>query len=105
MNPQPHASSAPISTASIAEARASLGPFVRWTARTGERLVITDRGRPVAVLVNVEELADLDRVASQPARARAATNLRTPLPSEAGRIPADRHHSMGQDTPAGYHQP
>lgn len=63
MNPQP-----PVSTASIAEVRASLGPFVRWTARTGERLVITDRGRPVAVLVSAQELADLDRVAIRGAR-------------------------------------
>jgi prevent-host-death family protein len=67
MNPQPPVNTAPTSTASIAEARANLGPLVRWTARTGERLVITDRGRPVAVLVSTQELADLDRAAAREA--------------------------------------
>lgn len=50
-------------TMTVSQARANLGPLVRWCARTGERLLITDRGRPAAVLVSVKELARLDNSA------------------------------------------
>jgi prevent-host-death family protein len=44
----------------LTEARARLGSLVRRVSRARERITITDRGRPVAVLVDPDELADLE---------------------------------------------
>jgi prevent-host-death family protein len=47
-------------TFGIKDARAQLGTLVRRCAVSRERLVLTDHGRPVAVLINPQELADLE---------------------------------------------
>ena len=39
---------------SITAARANLGPLVRWVARTQERITITERGCPAAVLISAQ---------------------------------------------------
>ena len=44
----------------MSEARKVLGSLVRRAADSGERTTITDHGRPAAVLVNPQELADLE---------------------------------------------
>ncbi|MEU8712814.1 type II toxin-antitoxin system Phd/YefM family antitoxin [Streptomyces sp. NPDC048663] len=48
----------------ICAVRTELGPIVRWVARRRERVTITHRGRPTAVLIGVPELAELDRTAA-----------------------------------------
>lgn len=45
---------------STSEARRRLGALVRRAAGGRERVTITDRGRPAAVLVGADELADLE---------------------------------------------
>jgi prevent-host-death family protein len=45
---------------SLTEARRRFGALVRRTATTRERVTITARGEPAAVLVNAQELADLE---------------------------------------------
>ncbi|MFC8898535.1 type II toxin-antitoxin system Phd/YefM family antitoxin [Streptomyces cinereoruber] len=47
-------------TLSITEARAKFGSLVRRVAHARERITITDHGRPAALLVNPQELADLE---------------------------------------------
>lgn len=44
----------------VAELRNTLGDHVARTAYTGERLVITRRGKPAAALVSTEDLARLE---------------------------------------------
>lgn len=44
----------------LSDVREHLGALVRRVASSGERVTITDRGRPVAVIVSAQELADLD---------------------------------------------
>ncbi|MEU3349958.1 type II toxin-antitoxin system prevent-host-death family antitoxin [Streptomyces sp. NPDC006700] len=48
----------------ICAVRAELGPLARSVARWRERVTITDRGRPTAVLIGVPELAELDQAAA-----------------------------------------
>ncbi|MFJ4518447.1 type II toxin-antitoxin system prevent-host-death family antitoxin [Streptomyces sp. NPDC088816] len=48
----------------ICAVRVELGPIVRWVARQRERVTITDRGRPTAVLIGMPELAELDQAAA-----------------------------------------
>jgi prevent-host-death family protein len=45
---------------SLSQARVQLDALVRRAASDRERFTITTRGRPAAVLVNAEELADLE---------------------------------------------
>jgi prevent-host-death family protein len=45
---------------SMSQARRRLGSLVRRAVSDHERVTITDRGQPAAVLVNAEELADLE---------------------------------------------
>ncbi|MQY14375.1 hypothetical protein SRB5_45410 [Streptomyces sp. RB5] len=47
-------------TYGIKDAKAILGPLVRRCAVSRERILITDHGQPVAVLMNPAELADLE---------------------------------------------
>ena len=42
------------------DVRPMIGRLVRRVARTRERVAISDRGEPAAVLISVEELADLE---------------------------------------------
>lgn len=44
----------------VAELRNTLGDHVARTAYTGERLIITRRGKPAAALVSTEDLARLE---------------------------------------------
>jgi prevent-host-death family protein len=45
---------------SLTEARRSFGAIVRRAATDGERVTITDRGQPAAVLLSAHDLADLE---------------------------------------------
>lgn len=45
---------------SLSKARMQLDALVRRAASDRERVTITNHGRPAAVLVNAEELADLE---------------------------------------------
>ena len=45
---------------SLSQARVQLDALVRRAASDRERVTITNHGRPAAVLVNAEELADLE---------------------------------------------
>jgi prevent-host-death family protein len=66
---------------SLTEARRRFGTLVRGAAASGERTTITDHGRPAAVLVNAEELADLEEaLALAEYRARQAAGLERPVP-------------------------
>ncbi|MFB9518346.1 type II toxin-antitoxin system Phd/YefM family antitoxin [Streptomyces purpureus] len=47
-------------TVPITQARARPASLVRRTSQAWERITITDRGRPAAVLINPRELADLE---------------------------------------------
>ncbi|MFE7329399.1 type II toxin-antitoxin system prevent-host-death family antitoxin [Streptomyces sp. NPDC057565] len=49
----------------ICAVRVELGSIVRWVARQRERVTITDRGHPTAVLIGVPELAELDQAAAE----------------------------------------
>ncbi len=65
---------------SLTEARRRFGTLVRGAA-SGERTTITDHGRPAAVLVNAQELADLEEaLALAEYRARQAAGLDRPVP-------------------------
>jgi prevent-host-death family protein len=44
----------------MSQARRVFGSLVRRAVDSGERTTITDHGRPAAVLVNAQELADLE---------------------------------------------
>lgn len=44
----------------IAKARANLGALCRKVATSRERAAITDHGKPVAILVSPQELADME---------------------------------------------
>ena len=55
----------PGGTVPITWVRANLGALIRWTAHTRERTIITDHGRPAAVLVSAEELAYLEDALAQ----------------------------------------
>ncbi|MFE0626780.1 type II toxin-antitoxin system Phd/YefM family antitoxin [Streptomyces sp. NPDC058864] len=48
---------------SIGFARMELGSIVRWVAKRHDRVTITDRGRPTAVLIGIPELSRLDQAA------------------------------------------
>jgi prevent-host-death family protein len=45
---------------SLTEARRRFGMLVRGTSSSRQRTTITDHGRPAAVLVSPQELADLE---------------------------------------------
>jgi prevent-host-death family protein len=45
---------------SLTEARRRFGALVRRTATTRERVTITARGEPAAVIVSAQELAELE---------------------------------------------
>ena len=47
-----------------ARARAVLGSLVRRAASGEERITITDHGRPAAILVGAQDLADLEDAAA-----------------------------------------
>jgi prevent-host-death family protein len=66
---------------SVTEARTCLGTLVRRTARTRERITITDHGQPAAVLINPQELAELeDALALAEYRARQASGEAAGVP-------------------------
>lgn len=59
----------------ISELRANLKTFID-RARAGERIVVTDRGQPVARLGPAEEESLLDRLEREGVLTRAATGKR-----------------------------
>ncbi|MFI1161404.1 type II toxin-antitoxin system Phd/YefM family antitoxin [Streptomyces sioyaensis] len=68
---------------SITEARARFGPLVRRTSHARERITITDRGQPAAVLINPQELADLeDSLAIAQHQARQTTGRPAGVPHD-----------------------
>jgi len=82
----------PGGTVPITWVRANLGALIRWTARTRERTVITDHGRPAAVLVSAEELAHLQDVLA---------SKRNPV----GRQPCQPGPWLGRQPPVLWHTP
>lgn len=65
----------------VSWARANLGALIRWTARTGERTVVTDRGHAVAVLVSAGELACLEDVLARCRAGERDCDERRPAPA------------------------
>jgi prevent-host-death family protein len=66
---------------SMGQARGQLDALVRRAAADRERVTITDRGRPAAVLVNAQELADLEEaLALAEYRVRQADGDHYPIP-------------------------
>jgi prevent-host-death family protein len=66
---------------SMSQARVQLDTLVRRAASERERVTITDRGRPAAVLVNAQELADLEEaLALAEYRFRQAAGEHFPVP-------------------------
>lgn len=71
----------------ISELRANLKSFV-VRARAGERIIVTDRGLPVACLGPAEEDSLLDRLEREGVLTRAKTRKR-PIARKGTRIKAD----------------
>lgn len=68
---------------SVTEARARLGSLVRRVSHARERITLTDQGRPAAVLMNPQELADLeDALALAQYRARQAVDADAGVPHD-----------------------
>lgn len=65
----------------VTQARADLAELVNRVAYSGERVVLTRHGRPVAALVSAEDLELLDRLAEQ---RLDLTSAGTVLPGERG---------------------
>ncbi|MFI1199647.1 type II toxin-antitoxin system Phd/YefM family antitoxin [Streptomyces sp. NPDC020883] len=75
-------------TYATTEARADFGSLVRRTALARERITITDRGQPAAVLMNPQEPADLeDALALSEYLAREATGTARTVPHHQARPP------------------
>ncbi|MEU3771883.1 type II toxin-antitoxin system Phd/YefM family antitoxin [Streptomyces sp. NPDC032472] len=70
----------------VTEARARFGALVRRASQARERVTITHRGRPAAVLINPHELADLEE-------ALALARYRERL-AAAGAAPAVPHEDV-----------
>lgn len=70
----------------ISQLRANLKTYVE-RARAGERVVVTERGTPVARLVSAEEDSLLDRLAREGVITRATTAKR-PVASKRRRVKA-----------------
>lgn len=67
----------------ITEASARLGSLVRQAFHARERVIITERGEPAAVLINPQELADLEEaLALADFRARQAAGTARTVPHE-----------------------
>ena len=65
----------------MSQARVQLDTLVRRAASERERVTITDRGRPAAVLVNAQELADLEEaLALAEYRVRQTAGEHFPVP-------------------------
>jgi prevent-host-death family protein len=66
----------------MTQARRHFGALVRRTRASGERITITDRGRPAAVLLSPEALAELEEALAlaelQVARAGASGETTVP---------------------------
>jgi prevent-host-death family protein len=68
---------------SLSQARWRLNRLVRRAAADRQRVTITDHGRPAAVLVNAEELADLEEAAALAGfEARQAAGEQRMIPHE-----------------------
>jgi prevent-host-death family protein len=68
---------------SMSQARRRLGSLVRRAVSDHERVTITDHGRPAAVLVNAEELADLEEaLALAQYRAAQASGAQQMIPHQ-----------------------
>jgi prevent-host-death family protein len=66
---------------SLGQARVQLDALVHRAAAQRERVTITDHGRPAAVLVNAEELADLEEALSLAEfRSRQAAGVHHTIP-------------------------
>lgn len=70
----------------MTETRARLGELVAQVERTGQRVTVTRRGRPAAVLVAPRELAALEETIEVLSRSGTLATLRQ------ARADADRHH-------------
>jgi prevent-host-death family protein len=71
---------------SMGQARMRLGALVRRASTRRERVTITDHGKPAAVLVNAEELADLEEaLALAEYRARQASGDQVLIPHDEAR--------------------
>lgn len=68
-------------TVSISEARGDLGSLVRKTI-SHERTVLTDRGTPVAVLMNVHDLENLEDTIALLRNRLARAEGAQPIPHE-----------------------
>ncbi len=65
----------------LSQARVQLDALVHRASSDRERVTITDHGRPAAVLVNAEELADLEEALGLAEfRARQAANEHSTIP-------------------------
>ncbi|MER7514914.1 type II toxin-antitoxin system Phd/YefM family antitoxin [Streptomyces sp. NPDC126499] len=73
-------------TLPMSEARARFGALVRRASHARERVTITDHGRPAAVLISPQELADLeDALALALYRERQATGKSVRVPHDEAR--------------------
>ena len=70
-----HSSSTSPRRVSTADAKARLSELIGAVAFGHERVVIERRGRPVAVLVGIDDAGDLDAPTSEPRRPRGALAL------------------------------
>jgi prevent-host-death family protein len=79
-------------THSLADTKARLSEMVDLVAREQERVYITRRGRPVAVLVSVDELEGLEETLEILAEPDAAEEIRKARAD----IEAGRYHTAEQ---------
>jgi prevent-host-death family protein len=84
---------------SLSQARVHLDALVRRAASERKRATITDHGRPVAVLMNAEELADLEEALGLAEfRARQAAGDHYTIPhAEVRKKLGVRRHGRGAD--------
>jgi prevent-host-death family protein len=79
----------------VCQARAALGALARSVAAGGSRVVVTCRGRPVAALVPVEDLAGLALLRARPMGAEVvvpALPAPVPAPADADAGPEEVPH-------------
>jgi prevent-host-death family protein len=79
----------------VTETRARLAELVARVERTGERVTVTRRGRPAAVLVASTELAALEETIEVLSDTGTLAALRQ---AQAG-VAAGRHHTGGRPAP------
>lgn len=76
-----------MTTIPLTEAKTRLNELVEDAVRTHERVTITRRGRPAAVLISVEDLASMEETLYWQAQPGAHTDLKAAqAESEAGQL-------------------